>query len=60
MLLPVLKMIFKCASCVMGLVAASAASRWTNWYLRSCCVPISDVFDEAPANWPHFDSLGPG
>ena len=29
-------------------MAALAASRWTNWYLCSCCVPMSDVLDEAP------------
>jgi len=59
-LLPVLRTIFKCASSVMCLVPASAASRWTNWCLRSCCVPISDIFNEASANWLDFDLLGPG
>jgi hypothetical protein len=43
----------------MCLVAASVASRWTTWCLRSCCVPISDIFDEASANWPDLDPLGP-
>jgi hypothetical protein len=48
--------------CILGyvLVAASAALMWTNWCLRSCCVPISDIFDEASANWPDLDPLGPG
>jgi len=59
-LLPVLRTIFKCSSSVMYLVAASAPSRWTNWCRRSCCVPTSDIFDEASANWPAIDPLGPG
>jgi len=44
----------------MCLVAASAASWWTDWYQGSSCVPISDVLDEAPANWPDVDLVGPG
>jgi hypothetical protein len=44
----------------MCLVPASAASWWTNWWLRSCCVPIFDVFDEVPAKWADLDPLGPG
>ena len=31
-------------------MAAFAASRWTNWCLRSCSVPMGDIFDVAPAN----------
>ena len=60
MLRPVLRTIFKCASLVLCLVAAPAALQWTNWCLRSCCVPISTIFDEAAANWPDLDPLGPG
>jgi len=41
-------------------MAALAASRWTNWCLRSCCLPISDVFVEVPANRLDLDPLGPG
>jgi len=59
-MLPVLRTIFKCASWVILLVAALAASRRTHWCLRSCCVPISDIFDEAPANPLDLDPLGPG
>jgi hypothetical protein len=59
-LLHVLRTIFKCASWVMCLVAASAALRWSNWCLCSCWVPIGEVFDEASANWPDLDPLGPG
>jgi hypothetical protein len=39
---------------------ALAASRWTNWCLRSCCVPIIDVLDEVSANRLDLDLLGPG
>jgi len=48
------------ASWVVFLVDALAALRWTNWCLRSCCVPISNIFDEAPANQLDLDPLGPG
>jgi hypothetical protein len=40
-------------------VAVLAASRWTNWGLHSCSVPVSDVSDDAPANRPDWDPLGP-
>jgi len=59
-LLPVLRTIFKCASWVICLVAALAASQWTNLCLRSCCVPRISVFDVVPANLPVFDLLSPG
>jgi hypothetical protein len=42
------------------LVGTLAESRWTNWCQRSGCVPITDVFDEVPANWVDLDLLGPG
>jgi len=60
LLLPVLWTIFKCASWVICLVAASAASRWTNLCLRSCCVPRMCVCVVAPGNLPVFDPLSPG
>jgi len=60
LLLPVLRMIFKCASWVICLVATLAASQWTNLCLYSCCVPRISVFDVAPANLPVFDMLSPG
>jgi len=59
-LLPVLRTIFKCVSWIAFFVAALAASRWINWFLRSCCVPMIDVLDEAPANSLDLDSLWPG
>jgi len=59
-LLPVSRTIFKCASWVICLVAALAASRWTTLGLRSCCVPRISGFDVAPANLPVFDPLSPG
>jgi len=59
-LLPMLRMIYQCASWVIFWVAALAVSRWTNWCLYSCCVPMSDVFEEAPANRLNLDLLGPG
>jgi len=52
--------VFTWASWVIFLVAASAASRWTNWCLHCCCVPISDVFNVAPANRLDFDPLAAG
>jgi len=60
LLLQVLRIIFKCASWVICLVAASAASRWTNLCLRSCCVPRMSVVDVTPTNRPVFDPLSPG
>jgi len=60
LLLPVLQTIFKCASWVICLVAALAASRWTNLWLHSCCVPRIAVFHIAPANLPVFDPLSIG
>jgi len=60
LLLPVLWMIFICASWVIFLVAALAASWWTNWCLHSCCVPVSDLFDRAPFDWLDSDPLLPG
>jgi len=59
-LLPVLRMILKCASWVICLVAALAVSRWTNLCLRSCCVPRISVFDVVPTNRPVFNPLSPG
>ena len=59
-LLPVLRTIFKCASWVICLVAALAASQWTNLCLRSWCVPRISVLDVAPANLPVFDLVSPG
>jgi len=58
--LPVLRTIFKCASWVICLVAALAASQWTHWFLNSCCVPISDMFDIVPANQLDLDTHSPG
>jgi len=59
-LLPVLWTILHWASWVIFLVASLAASRCINWCLRSCCVPISDVLEEVPANQLDLDPLGPG
>ena len=51
---------FKCASWVIFLLDALAASQWTYWCLRSCCVPMSDVFDVAPNISIESDLLSPG
>jgi len=59
-LLPVLQMICECASWVLCLVAALAASRWTNLCLRSWCVPRMSGNVVPPANRPVFDLLSPG
>jgi len=50
----------KCAFWVIFLVAAMAASQWTNLCLCSCCVPISDVFDVAPGDRLESDPLSSG
>jgi len=50
LLLPVLRTIFKYTCWVIRLVAAVAASWWTNWCLRGCCGPSTPVCDVAPAN----------
>jgi len=60
LLLPVSRTISKCASQVICLVAASAASRWTNRYLHCCCMPMIAVFDVAPAYWVDSDPLWVG
>jgi len=57
-LLPVLWTIFKCASWVIFSVAALAASRKTTWCLRSCWLPIRDIFYEAPDSHPLRPGLG--
>jgi len=49
LLLAVLRIIFKCPSLVISLEASSAASRWNSRCLHSWCVPMSDLFDVAPA-----------
>jgi len=58
-LLPVLHTIFKCASSVICLVAALAASQWTNWCLCCCCVPRTPKFDVPPTNRLDLDLLTP-
>jgi len=60
LLLPVWPTIFKSASWVTFLVAALAASRWTNCCLCSCVVPMSGVLDEAPIDRLDSDPLLPG
>jgi len=60
LLLPVLWMIDKCASWIIWLLTALAASRWTNWCLRCCGVPMIAIFNVAPANRLHLDLLSPG
>ena len=41
-------------------MAALAASQRTNWCLRSCCLPKTGVYKEAPTNQLDLDLLGPG
>jgi len=60
LLLLILWRIFQCASWVILLLAALAVLRWTDSCLRSCCVPISNVFDVAPVNCLDSDLLSPG
>jgi len=60
LLVPVLQMIFKCASSVIILVAALAALQCTNWCLHSRWVPMSAGYDFAPVNQLDFNQLSPG
>ena len=48
LLCPVLRTAFKCALWVILLVATIAASRWTKWYLRCCCISAGGALDEVP------------
>jgi hypothetical protein len=41
-------------------VAILAALRWTNWCLRSCCVPESDILGVMPIGPPGSVPLSPG
>ena len=59
-LLLVLQMSITYTPWVVCLVAALAASRWTNWCLYSWYVPLSDVLDEAPIDWLESDTVSPG
>jgi len=56
----VLQTIFQSASWRILWVTALAELWWTHWGLRSGCVPMSDIFDEAPANQLDLDPLWPG
>jgi len=58
--LPVLWTIFKCASWVICLVAALAASQWANLCLHSSCVRRIAVLDVTPVDLVVFDPLSPG
>jgi len=60
LLLPVLRMIFKCAFWVIFLVAALVESWCIKWCLRCCWVPMSDVLDKAPVDRLNSDPLLPG
>jgi len=58
-LLLVWQTIFKCASWVICLGTALAASWWTNLCLRSWCVRRIAIFHVAPDNQLVFDPLSP-
>jgi len=60
LMFPVSWTIVKFASWVIFLVAALEALRWTNWWLRSCCLPMSDEFDIVPGNPFESHLLSPG
>jgi len=60
LLLPVLWMMFQCAYWVICLLTALAELHWTDWCLRSCCVPMIAVIDVAPTNQLDLDPLSPG
>jgi hypothetical protein len=54
------KYLSKCASCVIFSVAIIAASRWTNWCLRCCCVSPSGALLEAPVIQLDSTPIAPG
>jgi hypothetical protein len=60
LLLPVLQTISKCVSWVIFLVAALAALWWTNWCLRSFCVPESNILGVTPVDPPGSVLFSPG
>jgi len=60
LLLLALRMMFRCVSWVILLVAALAALWWTNLYLHPCCVPMSDLLDETPVSRLDSDPDSPG
>jgi len=57
---PVLRTVFKCASWAIILVAAIAASRWTNWCLSCCCVPARGTSDQVAVVQLDSDCITPG
>ena len=60
LLLPILQMIFQCASWVICLGAALAVLWWTNLCLHSCFGARISIFVVPPANLPVLDPLSPG
>ena len=60
LLLPVIWMIFKCASWVIFSVAGLAALRCTSRCLCCRCVPVSDALDTTPIDLLVLDLLSPG
>jgi len=60
LLFPVLHTIFKCACCVILLVAALAALRWTHCCLHCCCVQESHVLGVTPVDRPGSVPFSPG
>jgi len=59
LLLPGLRWIFKRVSWVICIVDVMAVLRWTNCFLRRCCVPRITILGVAPGNLPVFDLLSP-
>jgi hypothetical protein len=59
-LLPVLRALFKWVSWVIFSVATIAASCWTNWCLRCCCVSPSGTLLEVPVIRPDSTPIAPG
>ena len=57
--LPVSWKIFRWASWVIFLVAASAVSRWTDFCPHCGVMSMSDVFNLSPANWSDYYPLAP-
>jgi len=60
LLISVWRAIFKCTSWVIILVATIAASRWSNWCLRCCCVYPGGALSEMPVVRLDSASIAPG
>jgi len=57
---PDVRTMFPCACWAISSGVAIAASLWTNWCLRCCCVWARGALEEAPVIRLNSDSITPG